>query len=114
MGPVSPEHPTRDEVATALAASRARTLGLADDLTEDEQCRQWSPLMSPVVWDLAHVGNYEELWLQRALGGPAAEHPEYDDLYDAFKHKRADRPSLPLLSPAEVVRLPVASLGGLA
>ena len=97
-GPVSP---TRDEVATALEAVRARTLTLADALTEDEQREQWSPLMSPVVWDLAHVGNYEEIWLQRALGGPAAEHPGYDDLYDAFKHKRAERPALPLLGPAE-------------
>ena len=25
--------------------------------------------MSPLVWDLAHVGNYEELWLLRAGGG---------------------------------------------
>ena len=27
--------------------------------------------------------------------------PEIDDLYDAFEHPRAERPSLPLLSPAE-------------
>lgn len=93
--------PTREQVVAALEAVRARTLALADALTEDEQRRQWSPLMSPVVWDLAHVGNYEELWLQRALGGPPAEHPAYDDLYDAFKHTRADRPGLPLLSPSE-------------
>ena len=95
---------TRDEIARSLEAVRSRTLALADALTEDEQREQWSPLMSPVVWDLAHVGNYEEIWLQRALGGPEAEHPGYDDLYDAFKHKRADRPSLPLLGPAEARR----------
>ena len=31
--------------------------------------RQHSPLMSPLVWDLAHIGNYEELWLLRDVGG---------------------------------------------
>ena len=30
---------------------------------------QVSPLMSPLVWDLAHIGHYEELWLLRELGG---------------------------------------------
>ena len=31
--------------------------------------------MSPLVWDLAHIGNYEELWLLRDLGGRAADRP---------------------------------------
>ena len=29
--------------------------------------------MSPLVWDLAHVGNYEELWLLRAAAGGRAD-----------------------------------------
>ena len=58
--------------------------------------------MSPLVWDLAHVGNYEELLAApRRRRQRAALRPEIDDLYDAFEHPRADRPSLPLLSPAE-------------
>src|SRR5690606_37123842 len=51
--------------------------------------------------DLAHVGNYEELWLLRAAAGREAMRPEIDGLYDAFEHPRAERPSLPLLPPAE-------------
>jgi DinB superfamily len=57
--------------------------------------------MSPLVWDLAHVGQQEELWLLRA-GDPTRPRmlpPAVDALYDAFKHPRADRPSL--LSPVE-------------
>ncbi len=92
---------TRDAIADALAATRRRTLALVDALDDADQRRQQSPLMSPVVWDLAHVGNYEEIWLQRALGGPPAADPSYDDIYDAFRHPRADRPALPLLGPAE-------------
>jgi iron(II)-dependent oxidoreductase len=59
--------------------------------------------MSPLVWDLAHIGQQEELWLLRG-GDPARPGmlaAEVDSLYDAFKHRRADRPSLPLLPPVE-------------
>ena len=54
-----------------------------------------------MVWDVAHVANQEELWLLRAVGGREPMHPEIDPLYDAFEHPRAERPTLPLLPPAE-------------
>ena len=60
--------------------------------------------MSPLVWDLAHIGNYEELWLLREAVGAAAIDPSLDDLYDAFRHPRPNRPALPLLGPAEARR----------
>ena len=70
-------------------------------LEEAELTHQHSRLMSPLVWDLAHVGNYEELWLLREAVGIDAMRPEIDTLYDAFEHPRSERPSLPLLDPAE-------------
>jgi iron(II)-dependent oxidoreductase len=42
---------------------------LLDPLDEHDLTRQVSPLMSPLVWDLAHIGNFEELWLARAVAG---------------------------------------------
>ena len=61
--------------------------------------------MSPLVWDLAHIGNQEELWLLRDVGGREPILPEtVDQLYDAFQHPRADRPSLPLLDPPRPAR----------
>jgi iron(II)-dependent oxidoreductase len=89
-----------DVVVAELEAVRSRTLDLVD-LPEEEQRRQHSPLMSPLVWDLAHVGNYEELWLVREIGGRPAVDASIDSLYDAFRHPRPDRPSLPLLGPSE-------------
>src|SRR5205814_1537076 len=74
----------------------ARAAGAVLDLV-----RQHSPLMSPLVWDLAHVGNQEELWLVRDVGGAEPVRCDIDHLYDAFKHPRKDRPALPLLGPAE-------------
>ena len=75
-----------------LVAARQRTQGLTGCLDDDDLMRQHSPLMSPLVWDLAHVGNQEELWLLRDVGGREPMHPEIDQLYDAFEHPRAERP----------------------
>ena len=91
----------RERIAVALLAARERTHGLTDCIDDDDLVRQHSRLMSPLVWDLAHVGNQEELWLLRAVGGREPMHPEIDPLYDAFEHPRAERPTLPLLPPAQ-------------
>ncbi|WP_149179689.1 ergothioneine biosynthesis protein EgtB [Streptomyces sp. TRM49041] len=91
----------RRQACDALAAARARTALLTDCVDDGELTAQHSPLMSPLVWDLAHIANQEEQWLLRAVGGREALRPEIDPLYDAFEHPRATRPSLPLLPPTE-------------
>jgi len=94
----SPEQ-WRSLVAGVLTRARSRSQLLTQAVDDDDLIRQHSPLMSPLVWDLAHVGNQEELWLVRDVGGRAPVRHDIDELYDAFKHSRADRPALPLLSP---------------
>jgi len=91
-----------DVVVRDLEAARTRTLRLTD-LDEPTLVAQHDPLMSPLVWDLAHVGQQEELWLLRGgdVSRPGMLPPEVDTLYDAFKHPRAERPALPLLPPVE-------------
>jgi iron(II)-dependent oxidoreductase len=85
-----------------LDRARSRTSTLTSAVCDAELTRQHSPLMSPLVWDLAHIGNQEELWLLRRLADrPALLAPGIDELYDAFRHPRADRPTLPLLDPTE-------------
>ncbi|HJP80393.1 MAG TPA: ergothioneine biosynthesis protein EgtB [Pseudonocardiaceae bacterium] len=91
----------RDTVAENLTRARDRSVVLTDAVDDDELIRQHSKLMSPLVWDLAHIGNQEELWLVRDVGGREPLREDIDNLYDAFQHPRADRPQLPLLGPAE-------------
>ena len=96
----------REEIARGLQSARGRTLALTE-FDDPDLTRQHSPLMSPLVWDLAHIGQQEDLWLLRA-GNPAREGvlpAEIDRLYDAFLHPRRERPLLPLLSPAQSRRL---------
>src|SRR6266581_7685542 len=91
----------RDLVASNLVTARERTELLTGCVDDGDLVRQHSPLMSPLVWDLAHIANQEELWLLRNVAGREPMHPEIDPLYDAFEHPRAARPALPLLPPAE-------------
>ncbi len=89
----------RDRLAADLIRARERTK-LLTTVDDAELLHQHSPLMSPLVWDLAHIGNQEELWLLRDVAGRDPLLPEtVDQLYDAFQHPRKDRPSLPLLEP---------------
>jgi iron(II)-dependent oxidoreductase len=90
----------KDRIACELQAARERTVRLLEPLSDEELVRQYSPLMSPLVWDLAHIGHFEELWLLRRLTGAAPIHPTSDGVYDAFEHSREERPSLALLDPA--------------
>ncbi|MFC4125725.1 ergothioneine biosynthesis protein EgtB [Nocardia rhizosphaerae] len=89
----------RDRIAEVLQRARHRTTVLTDAVDEHDLLAQHSPLMSPLVWDLAHIGNQEELWLVRDVGGREPVRADIDELYDAFKHARANRPALPLLNP---------------
>ncbi|MER5861354.1 ergothioneine biosynthesis protein EgtB [Streptomyces sp900105245] len=91
----------RKRALASLITARDRTTLLTSCVDDPDLTAQHSPLMSPLVWDLAHIGNQEEMWLLRAVGGRDAMRPEIDTLYDAFEHPRAERPSLPLLPPAE-------------
>lgn len=88
----------RGLVTAELERARARTLSVLEPFDDDALAEQVSPLMSPLVWDLAHIAHFEELWLQRALDPTVAPtDPHYDDLYDAFAHPRRERAGLGIL-----------------
>ncbi len=95
----------REVAATGLEAARSRTRYLTD-VEDAELTTQHSPLMGPLVWDLAHIGQQEDLWLLR--GGNAAQQgllpAQIERLYDAFEHPRSTRVTLPLLIPREARR----------
>ncbi|MGW5277079.1 ergothioneine biosynthesis protein EgtB [Streptomyces sp. NPDC004044] len=94
------QHPSA-AARNALDEARQRTLALVDAVPDEDLVAQHSRLMSPLVWDLAHIANQEDLWIVRQAGHRPGLRPDLDPLYDAFQHPRADRPSLPLLCPSE-------------
>ena len=86
-------------IAVELERARRRTDGLLAALSREQLVQQVSPLMSPLVWDYAHIGHFEELWLLRELGGQPPTRAEHDDVYDAFAHERSERGELPIMPP---------------
>ncbi|MEC4020726.1 ergothioneine biosynthesis protein EgtB [Streptomyces sp. H27-D2] len=91
----------RRRAVEALTSARERTGVLTGCVDDPDLTAQHSPLMSPLVWDLTHIGNQEEQWLLRTVGGREPLRPDIDSVYDAFEHPRASRTSLPLLPPDE-------------
>jgi iron(II)-dependent oxidoreductase len=91
----------KSALAAQLDAARRNTLELLAPLSDEDLVKQHSPLMSPLAWDLAHTGHFEELWLLRTIAGERASDGRLDHVYDAFESPRAERPDLDLLSPKE-------------
>ena len=84
------------ELAAVLEHARRRTEALLEPLSDEQLTHQVSPLQSPLVWDLGHIGYFEEVWLLRNGNGSGL-----DDLYDSFAHGRAERGALPILTPQD-------------
>ena len=55
--------------------------------------------MSPLVWDLAHIAAYEDLWLAHRYGDRPLLHDDLAAIYDAFETPRALRGDIELLGP---------------
>jgi len=66
-------------------------------VSDEDLSAQHDPIMSPLVWDYGHIGNYEELWLLKKAAGRNLSERELYDIYDASLHPREERPSLNLL-----------------
>ncbi|HEU0250271.1 MAG TPA: SUMF1/EgtB/PvdO family nonheme iron enzyme [Solirubrobacteraceae bacterium] len=88
-----------EEALAALDTVRRRTLELVAHLDDAQLSRPFSPIMSPLVWDLAHIAAYEDLWLCHRHGGLELLRPELAEMYDAFETPRALRGEIELLDP---------------
>src|SRR5262249_25404297 len=98
-----PDLALRARVRRTLAATRQRTLELVAPLDALRLTGQHSSLMGPVVWDLAHIANYEDQWVAQLTDRQRTDTDiGRDQLFDPIRHPRAARFRLPLAGPAEV------------
>jgi iron(II)-dependent oxidoreductase len=84
----------------ALEEARARTLALVSHLDDEDLERQVDPIMSPLVWDLAHIAAYEDLWLVHRFAGEPLLYEELTATYDAFETPRSERGDVEVLDAA--------------
>src|SRR3954466_10468633 len=85
------------DILETMQAVRRRTFDLVGHLSAAELERQLSPIMSPLVWDLAHIAAYEDLWLVHRHAGEPLLHSDLAAVYDAFETPRAVRGGIELL-----------------
>lgn len=89
------------EMLASLDDARHQTLALLAHLEDSALERVLSPIMSPLVWDLAHIAAYEDLWLAHRHAGLELLRPELAELYDAFETPRTVRGEVELLGAPE-------------
>jgi iron(II)-dependent oxidoreductase len=89
-------------IAEALAEARERTLALIEPLDDEQLNTVYSPILSPLAWDLGHIANFEELWLVQTIGGREPLHGDLGRFYDAIENPRKIRGELPILRDAEL------------
>jgi iron(II)-dependent oxidoreductase len=104
IAPPDPIGPEPKEALAALQTVREQTLALVGHLSESQLEAVLSPIMSPLVWDLAHIAAYEDLWLVHRHGGRDLLRGDLAELYDAFETPRSVRGEVELLVPAEARR----------
>jgi len=93
---------SKEAIAERLAEARRCTLELLQPLDDEQLNHVYSPILSPLAWDLGHIANFEELWLVQTIGGREPLHGELGRFYDAIENPRKTRGELPILRDAEL------------
>ncbi|HXT22461.1 MAG TPA: SUMF1/EgtB/PvdO family nonheme iron enzyme, partial [Thermoanaerobaculia bacterium] len=75
---------------------RQRTLSLIAVLDSATLRRQHIPILSPMVWDVGHIGNFEEQWIGQRLAGLPPVADGYQRMFDPVANPRPTREKLPL------------------
>ncbi len=67
-----------------LREARVRELTLFNDLADDQMLGPEQHFLEPPIWELGHVGWFQEYFLLRGLGGAKPLIEGADGIYDAF------------------------------
>ncbi|HLF37545.1 MAG TPA: SUMF1/EgtB/PvdO family nonheme iron enzyme, partial [Anaerolineales bacterium] len=93
----------RPELVGQLKDARIRELELFSDLTEEQLVSPSLPNIEPPLWELGHVGWFQERWILRRLDGAEPLLPQADQLYDSFNIANARRWNLRFPSRSETL-----------
>lgn len=79
------------ELADQLVDARKRELELIADLTDAQLLGPQLRIIEPPIWELGHVGWFQERWILRNLDNAAPLRSYADSLYDSFNIPNAER-----------------------
>src|SRR5688500_18176750 len=83
------QHP--DRLLEALLDARSVELELLDGLTDAEMLGSPQHFVEPPIWEMGHVGWFQEQWILHHLDGAATLLPGSDAIYDSFNVSYARR-----------------------
>jgi len=86
-----------DPLGAQLRDARARTLLLVQDLDDGQWMGPRFPIVNPMLWEVGHLGWFQEFWTLRHARGRPPVLPHGDALYDSAKVAHDARWDLPLL-----------------
>jgi iron(II)-dependent oxidoreductase len=92
-----------DPLAAALRDARARTLLIAQDLSDEQWMGPRLPIVNPLLWEVAHIGWFQEFWTLRHARGRTPLIANGDALYDSAQVAHDTRWDLPLLKRGAVL-----------
>ncbi|HEX3177548.1 MAG TPA: selenoneine synthase SenA [Methylomirabilota bacterium] len=75
---------TSEALVAALLDARRVELGLLEALTDAQMLGVRGHFLEPPIWEMGHVGWFQEYWLLRRLDGAAPLLRGSDDIYDSF------------------------------
>jgi gamma-glutamyl hercynylcysteine S-oxide synthase len=75
---------TTEALRDALLDARRVELALLAGLTDVQMLGTQAHFVEPPIWEMGHVGWFQECWIARHLGGASSLLPGSDGLYDAF------------------------------
>jgi iron(II)-dependent oxidoreductase len=93
---------SRVEIRASLERARSATEALLEPVSDAELVAPVPARSSPLVWELARVAQFEEVWLLRSLHGHAPLADAHDDVYEALRRERAAGSEPPPLRPDAV------------
>src|SRR5215469_13104464 len=103
MGTATAFNPSTIELHAQLGEARQRTLELIGDLSDEQMVGPRLDIVNPLLWEVGHVGYFQEFWVLRHFRGEAATRPEGDGLYDSARIAHDTRWDLPIPSKAQTI-----------
>ena len=91
-------------LAAWVRDARRRTLELIGDLDDQQLLVPSLPILNPPIWEVGHVGWFQERWVLRQANGRPPLRPDADALYDSSAVAHDTRWGLPLPSREESLR----------
>ena len=76
---------TADALQGMILDARRVELELVEELTDDQMLGARRHFVEPPIWEIGHVGWFQEYWILRHLDGASPLLSGSDGIYDSFK-----------------------------